>query len=199
MLEAIVALVTRMRLRLRRLSPALARYFTNRVVGAIPLYGVRHAWYHHVLGWYLGPDAAILMGQDVEMHDVRASGRRVSIDSGTVIDQGCRLFTTGGLVIGRRVYISPGVWLITGSRDLDDPQFPSHYRPIVIDDYAWIGARATILSGVTIGEGAVVMAGALVSRDVAPYTIVGGVPARPIGRRREHRPTYLHISRPLLG
>ncbi|HEV2457508.1 MAG TPA: acyltransferase [Ktedonobacterales bacterium] len=199
MRQAIVAPITRLRLRLRRLSSAVVCYITNHVVGAVPLYRVRHAWYHHVLGWYLGPDAAILMGQDVEMRDVRASGRRVSIDSGTVIDRGCRLSTTGGLVIGRRVYISPGVWLITGSRDLDDPQFSSHFKPIVIDDYAWIGARATILSGVTIGEGAVVMAGALVSRDVAPYTIVGGVPARPIGRRREQRPTYLRISRPLLG
>ena len=199
MQQAIAALSTRMRLRLRRLSPAVVRYITNRVVGVIPFYRIRHAWYHYALGWYLGPDAAILMGQDVEMRDVRASGRRVSIDSGTVIDQGCRLSTTGGLVIGRRVYISPGVWLITGSRDLDDPQFSSHFKPIVIDDYAWIGARATILSGVTIGEGAVVMAGAVVSRDVAAYTIVGGVPARPIGRRRERRPTYLHISRPLLG
>jgi len=54
---------------------------------------------------------------------------------------------------------------------------------VVVGDYVWIGARATILPGVTIGRGAVVAAGALVSRDVPPYAVVGGVPAKVIGER----------------
>ncbi len=56
-------------------------------------------------------------------------------------------------------------------------------RPVVIGDHVWIGARALICPGVTIGEGAVVGAGAVVTRDVAPYAIVAGNPARVIGQR----------------
>ena len=51
-------------------------------------------------------------------------------------------------------------------------------KPIIIDDGCWIGANATIIGGVTIGEGAVVAAGAVVTKDVEPYTMVGGVPAK---------------------
>ena len=53
----------------------------------------------------------------------------------------------------------------------------------MIEDYVWVATRATVLPGVTIGEGAVVAAGAVVTKDVEPYTIVGGVPARSIGVR----------------
>ena len=67
---------------------------------------------------------------------------------------------------------------------MDHPRFVTETQPVVIENYAWIGMRAMILPGVTIGEGAVVAAGAVVSRDVAPYTVVGGVPAKPIGRRQ---------------
>jgi maltose O-acetyltransferase len=67
-----------------------------------------------------------------------------------------------------------------------DPQsrdFGGRGRPVIIMKYAYIATKALILPGVTVGEGAVVAAGAVVTRDVAPYTIVGGVPARPIGVR----------------
>jgi tetrahydrodipicolinate N-succinyltransferase len=118
-------------------------------------------------------------------------------DEGTVINHGCLIYTTGGLVIGRNVSISAGVWMVTGTHDLSDPDFRDEYKPIVIDDYAWIGARATILAGVTIGKGAVVMAGAVVMRDVPPFAVVGGVPARIVGERSLKDPAYSLKYRPL--
>jgi maltose O-acetyltransferase len=131
------------------------------------------------------------------MAGLRASGSLVSIGEGTVINHGCLLYTTGGLHIGRQVSISSGVWLVTGSHDLNARGFRAFFQPITIGDYAWLGSRATILAGVTVGEGAVVMAGAVVTRDVPPYAIVGGVPARQVGERTLTDPSYDLAFRPL--
>ncbi|HVM95493.1 MAG TPA: acyltransferase, partial [Candidatus Acidoferrales bacterium] len=151
-----------------------------------------------VLGWDIGSQAAILMGQRLQMTGVRSNGRRVSIGAGSVINHGCALFTAGGLRIGANVSISAGVWLISASHDIDDPEFHMTSSPIVIEDYVWIGARATVLEGVTIGKGAIVMAGAVVTRDVPSYAVVGGVPAKQVGTRKLRDPTYSLGYRPLL-
>ena len=79
--------------------------------------------------------------------------------------------------------ISPEVTILTAFHRMDDPEFRVETRPVVIEDHVWIGTRSTILSGVTLGRGSVVAAGAVVTRDVAPLAIVAGVPARPIGTR----------------
>jgi len=176
---------------------AAFKYATNDLVQHIPFFAVRHWWYRRVLGWNLHPSASILMGQQVQMAGLRASGARVSIGEGTVINRGCLLYTTGGLTIGKQVSVSAGVWLVTGTHDMNDPDFPAEFHPIVIGDYAWIGSRATILAGTRVGEGAVVMAGAVVTRDVAPYAVVGGVPARPVGERKLRNPSYDLRFRPL--
>lgn len=168
---------------MRSIASALVRYATNHLISHIPSYTLRRAWYRRVLGWRIGPDVFILMGQYVQMAGARSSGQKVSIGKGTVINHGCLLYTTGGLVIGEHVSISAGTWLVTGSHDINDPLFPVFYKPIVIGNHVWIGMRATVLPGVTVGEGAIVMAGAMVSRDVPPYAIVGGVPARVIKQR----------------
>jgi acetyltransferase-like isoleucine patch superfamily enzyme len=168
---------------MKQILAALVKYTTNHIVSHFPSYTIRHAWYRHVLGWYIGPHAAILLGQYIQMAGVRSGSKKVSIGKGTVINWDCMLYTTGGIVIGENVSISAGVWLVTGSHEMNDPQFPVTYKPIMIGDNAWIGMRATILGGVTVGEGAVVMAGAMVTQDVLPYTVVGGVPARVIRKR----------------
>jgi maltose O-acetyltransferase len=185
------------RLTPRDLVRATMKYATNGVVQHIPFYAARHWWYRRMLGWDLHPSASILMGQQVQLAGLRASGARVSIGEGSVINRGCLLYTTGGLQIGRQVSVSSGVWLVTGSHDINAPDFRAEFRPIVIEDFVWIGARATILPGLRIGEGAVVMAGAVVTRDVAPYTIVGGVPARVVGERTLRDPSYDLRFRPL--
>jgi len=151
---------------------------------------VRQAWYRYVLGWRIGSDVFILMGQHVQMGGVKSGRQKVSIGRGTVINSDCRFHTTGEIIIGEHVSISAGTWLLTGLHDMNDPQFTTLYKPIVIGNYVWIGVRATILAGVTIGNGAIVMAGAMVTHDVPPYTVVGGVPAKIIKRREEREFAY---------
>jgi len=182
---------------LRRTGAASVKYATNYIIAYVPSHTIRLAWYRRVLGWDIGHGASILMGPYIQMTGIRTSGRRVSIGNGTVINQKCLIYTSGGLVIGSNVSISAEVALITGTHDINDPGFPSDYRPIVIDDYAWIGTRAMILQGVTIGQGAVVMAGAVVTKDVEPFAVVGGVPAKPITERTLRNPSYHLIERPL--
>jgi acetyltransferase-like isoleucine patch superfamily enzyme len=178
-----------------QLSVALVKYATNHIISHIPFYAVRHGWYRSILRWKIAPKVTILMGQHVQLSSVR--NQKVSIGSHTIINWDCMLYTTGGIIIGENVSISAGVWLVTGSHDMNHPSFIDTYKPIVIEDYAWIGMRATILGGVTIGKGAVVMAGAVVTRDVPPYTVVGGVPARVVTQRELRDPTFQMIYQPL--
>jgi acetyltransferase-like isoleucine patch superfamily enzyme len=167
---------------------ALIKYMTNHIIAYIPSHRIRLAWYRRVLGWQIGPRATLLLGQHIQLGGIRST--KVSIGKGTVINEGCFLYTTGGLIIGENVSISAGAWLVTGTHDMNDPQFPDDYRPIVIGNHAWIGVRAILLAGITIGEGAVVMAGAVVTRDVPPYAVVGGVPARVVSQRKLQNASY---------
>ena len=175
---------------MKQIIGALIRYITNHIISHIPSYTLRRGWYRRVLGWRIGEGVFILMGQYVQMAGVRSSGQKVAIGRGTIINRGCLLYATGGLIIGEHVSISAGTWLVTGSHEINHPLFPVEYKPIVIGNHVWVGMRATILPGVTIGEGAVVMAGAMVTRDVPPYAIVGGVPARVVKYREAQPFTY---------
>lgn len=87
------------------------------------------------------------------------------------------------LKIGNNVSIAGEVRIYTMEHDIDDPQFAEIGAPVFIDDYVVIGTRVTILPGVHIGKGAVVASGAVVTKDVEPYTVVGGVPAKEIKKR----------------
>ncbi len=178
-----------------QLPIAIIKFTTNHIISHIPSYTVRHAWYRHVLGWKVAPNVSIFMGQHVQLSRVR--NPKVSIGKHTIINWGCMLYTTGGIIIGENVSISAGVWLVTGSHDMNHPFFADIYKPIMIEDYVWIGMRATILGGVTIGKGAVVMAGAVVTHDVPPYAVIGGVPARIVTQRKLCDPTFQMVYRPL--
>jgi acetyltransferase-like isoleucine patch superfamily enzyme len=110
------------------------------------------------------------------------------IGSGTWIGQQCFFHSAGGLTIGRNVGVGPAVKIITSYHDGEDTSMPIiHtpilFEPVVIEDDADIGTGAILLPGVTVGKGAQVGAGAVVSRNVDSYTVVGGVPARVIRRR----------------
>jgi acetyltransferase-like isoleucine patch superfamily enzyme len=114
---------------------------------------------------------------------------RMVIGDGTWIGQQCFLHSAGGIVVGRNVGIGPGVQILTSSHRLDQLDRPIlHadlvFAPVTIEDDGDLGAAAVILPGVTVGRGAQVGAGAVVSSDVPAYAIVAGVPARPIGSRR---------------
>lgn len=90
-----------------------------------------------------------------------------------------------GIRIGSSVNIAGEVRIYTREHDVQAEDFAETGGPVVIEDYVYIGSRVTILPGVTVGRGAVVASGAVVTRDVEPFTIVGGVPARKVGKRSD--------------
>lgn len=90
----------------------------------------------------------------------------------------------GGLTIGNNVSVSHNVCFVTGSHDYyNTPDFKYVDGPIIVDENVWIGLNVTILKSVHIGEDAVVAAGALVTKDIPPFEVWGGVPAKKIGER----------------
>jgi serine acetyltransferase len=111
------------------------------------------------------------------------SAPRVEIGARSIVGRHCLLDARGGIRIGRDVNISSYTRFMTAKHVIDDPGFDAVYEPIVVGDRVWIALGATILGGVTLGEGAVVAAGAVVTGDVEPYAVVGGVPARKLRER----------------
>lgn len=107
--------------------------------------------------------------------------QHVSIGKNTTVMGGCLMMSRGGISIEDDVLIAANVQLISNNHDLHDRALLV-CKPVKICRNAWIGAGATILPGVTVGENAVVAAGAVVTKDVEPNTIVGGNPARLIRR-----------------
>ena len=109
----------------------------------------------------------------------------------SVINANCRIDTRGGVYIGENVSISNDVILLTADHDMDRPDMQARKRKIIIEDYVWIGTRAMIMPGVTLSRGCVVAAGAVVTKDVGPFEVVGGVPARVI-RIRLQKSAYTY-------
>jgi acetyltransferase-like isoleucine patch superfamily enzyme len=109
-------------------------------------------------------------------------GVNIRIGKDVFINQGCRLNDIGGIEIGDDVMLGPSVSLLTSGHPVDPARRRTEITsaPIRIGKNVWIGASALIMQGVTIGDDAVVAAGAVVTHDVAARTIVGGVPARVI-------------------
>lgn len=106
-------------------------------------------------------------------------GRFIQIGKNVFINHACSFLDMGGITIEDEVLIGPKVNLITENHPLDPADRRALIcKPILIKRNTWIGAGATILPGVTIGENAVVAAGAVVSKDVPANTVVGGVPAK---------------------
>lgn len=107
----------------------------------------------------------------------------LTLGSYVAIDDQVNLYSAAPITIGTKVAISREALICTASHDVTRPDRPLTTAPITICDGVWIGARATVLPGVTIGEGAVVAANAVVTKDVPPWVIVGGNPAKIIKKR----------------
>ncbi|MCU1347116.1 MAG: lacA 2 [Acidobacteria bacterium] len=112
---------------------------------------------------------------------------RVAIGDFVFIGSGSEIDAADSICIGAHTLLAPGVFITdhthNAARGLRLDEQGSHSAPVVIGSDVWLGARSVILHGVTIGDGAIIGAGAVVTRDVAPYSIVAGVPARVIGER----------------
>lgn len=107
----------------------------------------------------------------------------VSVGSFSSIGDNVWVYALDKIAIGANCCIGEGVRLLTGSHDVDSPCFDLVVEPITIGDNAWIATGAIVLPGITIGEGAVVAAGSVVAKDVEPWTVVGGNPAKVIKKR----------------
>ena len=112
----------------------------------------------------------------------------ITIGRGSIIGDESKLDGRNGITIGANVNFSTGVWVWTLEHDLNDPLFSTNEKGgrVIIRDRAWVSARTIILPKVTIEEGAVVAAGAVVTHDCQAYTVYGGVPARIIGERNRN-------------
>ena len=106
-------------------------------------------------------------------------GKNITVGKNVFINTGCRFQDQGGIRIGNDVLIGHNVVLATLNHDFAPyNRATMHPAPVHIEDRVWIGANATVVPGVTIGENSIVAAGAVVTKDVPPNTIVGGVPAK---------------------
>lgn len=115
-------------------------------------------------------------------------GKNITIGKDVFINSGCHFQDQGGIEIGDGTLIGHNVVLATINHDLyPEGNRKNHYAPIKIGAHVWIGSNATVLPGVTVGDWAVVAAGAVVTRDVPDMTVVGGVPAKVLKVIREEK------------
>lgn len=118
----------------------------------------------------------------------------ISIGEDTIIGDHVFLDGRKNIKIGDHVDIASEVMIYNSEHDLESEEFMVREEPVEIGDYVFIGPRAIIMPGVKIGKGAVVAGGAVVTKDVDEFAIVGGVPAKIIGERKNKNPKY-HLGR----
>lgn len=147
------------------------------LVGCIPSHRIRRLFYR-IAGIKIGKGSA------VHMHAKFYNPANILIGEDSIIGESAVLDGRNALHIGNHVDIASEVMIYNAEHDVQSETFVASFAPVFIEDYVFIGPRAIILPGITIGKGAVVGAGAVVTKSVNPYEIVGGVPAKLIGERK---------------
>ena len=158
------------------LKGLLALYL--KIVAIVPSHFVRRGFYY-IVGFRISRKTVVYSGLEIR------SPYQVKIKPNTIIGHDCVLDGRNKITIGSNVNLSSGVWIWTLQHDPQSSSFGTVGGAVTIHDYVWISCRTVILPNVTIGEGAVVAAGAVVTADVEPYSIVGGIPAKKIGERNK--------------
>jgi maltose O-acetyltransferase len=154
------------------------RLYLAFLTGRVPSHRFRLFMYRHVFGMKIGKHSAFHWRARFYAPECITIGDHSIVGYDAFFDGRYRL------TIGNNVNIAGEVAIFTAQHDPEAADFHMVGAPVVIGDHAYIGTRVTILPGVTIGEGAVVATGAVVAKDVAPYTMVGGIPAKYIKDRR---------------
>lgn len=155
----------------------------NIVSSTIPFHSIRNLFFR-LSGARIGKHSYIHMG--VRFY----YSHGVKIGQGTIIGDHCFLDGRDKLSIGDHVDIASQVLIYNSEHNINSKEFEPTYGEVEIGDYVFIGPRATILPGVKIGKGAVIGAGAVVTKNVSDFEIVGGVPAKVIGERKNKNPSY---------
>lgn len=163
------------------ISKAVSVIVYNTIINKIPSRTIR-ALFVRMMGAHLGKNSVLFRRAEI------LDPCNLMIGENTNVGWFCSMDARGEIKIGNNVTVASYVKLITGSHILDDAFFKAQFKPIVIEDFCWIGTGCIILQGVTIGKGAVVAAGSVVTKDVEPYTVVGGVPAKFIKKRMHVEP-----------
>lgn len=159
------------------------------LTGYIPSHTVRLLLYKTVFGVRIGRDSSIHWRAEFNQPAGVSVGHNTVIGNDAFLDGRMMHFATYRrehgypLTIGNNVSIAGEARIYTMEHDIQSPTFAETGAPVVIEDYVVIGSRVTILPGVRIHKGAVVASGAVVTKDVGAYDIVGGVPASRIGER----------------
>jgi acetyltransferase-like isoleucine patch superfamily enzyme len=165
---------------MRRIISEFGLYICNRWVSCIPSHTLRLFFYRIFMKFSIGTNSSVFMDC---VFDCKGG---LKIGNNTVINGKSRLDNRGGITIGNNVSISQEVLILTADHDLDSPDFAGRNAPVIIEDYAWIGTRVIILPGCVIGKGAVIAAGALVTKSVEPFAVMAGVPAKLIKNRNQN-------------
>lgn len=154
-----------------------------RWVGHVPSHCFRNFFYR-LAGIKLGKSATFHMWANF------FQPKNIEIGAGTIVGDHAFLDGRAKMIIGKQVDIASSVMIYNSEHDLSREDFAAREEPVEIGDFCFIGPRAIVLPGVKIGRGAVVAAGAVVTADVEPFSIVGGVPAKVIGERKNKDPKY---------
>ena len=152
-------------------------------VGSIPSHHIRRFFYR-LFGIKIG------RGSTIHMFARFYNPCNIKIGEDSIIGEFAVLDGRDKLIIGDHVDIASEVMIYNAQHDVNDPAFRAISASVVIEDYVFIGPRAIILPGVTIKKGAVIGAGAVVTKDVGSGVIVGGVPAKQIGERKTKNFNY---------
>lgn len=175
---------------LKKVTVRFYNYFLDfelyllRLIGHIPFHTIRNIFYV-LAGIKIGKGSTFHMWVNF------FEPRNIEIGNDTIIGDHAFLDGRSKIKIGNHVDIASSVMIYNSEHDLNSPDFKAIEDKVEIKDYVFIGPRAIILPGVVIGNGAVVAAGAVVTKSVDDFTIVGGVPARPIGERKDKNPNYV--------
>ena len=146
-------------------------------VSRLPAHWLRKAFYRTVFCVEMGPRVVVYQGV------IFRAPYRIQIGAGSIIGDHCWLDGREGLSIGENVNLSSEVRIWTGQHQVHADDFAYAGQPVRIEDHAWVSSNVVLLPGVTVGRGAVVAAGAVVTQDVEPLKIVAGVPAKACGTR----------------
>lgn len=152
--------------------------FLLHIAGHFPSHTLRTLAYR-IAGIKLGKGSTLHMG--ARFYDPR----NIIIGDDTIIGERATLDGRDILEIGSHVDIASEVMIYNSEHDINETHFAPKYGHVIIEDYVFVGPRAIILAGVRVGKGAVIAAGAVVTKDVEPFAVVGGVPAKVIGERKD--------------